>query len=379
MQPFPLQYQCKTIDFLPLSDRSELCYFLPDNKEMGGGMITAAALIYLASIHNKLITSYTDLRKPEKKQEMEGIPVQRMREDMAFRIDFSSKPYLQAWSHNNPDYGRGCELVYDYQEMENHLSEQLNRTSLLTSDPLTLVQYQFELQNLDSEGSSVISEIRAQVPQKMMTMEVSQVLITALMGVKDKSAFDFPKELRRLYSSLEYLLSCLKTFQGDLTLGTLCSHLDPSKVHPVLFSDLGRIGLEYLVGIYEEVEERYFPYLRSFVRREYVREMERDMIEKVVKRVEMWSCRDENVSLPILCRVLLRLITRCLTGEANPTLSLEMYITRPDFWPEDVSEEERLEFAHLLEEVPLACSLQLYDGLAGCMKRLVQAGLLGWE
>jgi hypothetical protein len=56
-----------------------------------------------------------------------------------------------------------------------------------------------------------------------------------------------------------------------------------------------------------------------------------------------------------------------------------MYITRPDFWPEDVSEEERLEFAHLLEEVPLACSLQLYDGLAGCMKRLVQAGLLGWE
>jgi len=373
MQPFPLQYQCKTLDFLHLSDQSELCYFLPDNKELGGGMVATAALIHLANTHNKLRSLCC------KSEEWDQIPVQRMKEELSFRLDLSSQAFLQAWSHSNPDYGRGCEVLYDYQELETHLSEQLQDPVLLAVDPLRLVQYQFELQNLDSSESSVISELRALIPQKVLTNETGQGLFRTLMSVRDRAGFDFPKELRRIYSSLEYLLSCLKTIQGDLTLSALCSHLDPAKVHPVLSSDLGRLGLEYIVGIYEEVEERYFPYLRSFVRREYVREMDRIAMGEVVKRVEEWSSSEENVSLPVLRQVVLRLISRCLTGEANPSLYLEMYITRPDFWPEDVGEAERLEFAHLLETVPLACSLQLYDGLAEAVKRLVQAGRLGWE
>ena len=372
--PFPLQYMCKPIDFMRFGSDSELCYFLLDNKELAGGMVLLSAVLGLVKEQNQVLEMCWERGKwAEGNRDL--VQVQTAREEVMVGKDWDEE--VMDWG-NRVEYGRGEEVMYDYQEMEQKLRDKLQKLVFLTADPLPLMQYQLEVQNLDSSESSLIADLREVLPQKPLTNEIAQEVENAIVELKEQWEVEFPKEIRRLYSSLEYLLIHVKTFPTDLSLSSLCSHLDPAKVHSSLLA-LGHIPLHYIVAIYEEVEKSHFQYIKPFIRPDFTQETDSKSIQKVVRKVAEWSEQDENVSLPVLCRVLLRFISRCLTGEANPSLSVSLYISRSDFWPEDVSDLEKDQFSELISGVKLANCVQLLEMMESEVKTRVETGRLGWE
>jgi hypothetical protein len=377
---YDLQYGCKQLNSIQFYEDSSLIYFLVDDKEEGGGMYMAAALQNLAALHNRLLESLAKslaiMRKLKEKhiidQQIYGIQsikgsniLSRMQNELSL---------IEVCSLNDCVYGRGKEVIYDFDRLQNNLIKHFLNSKFLDQNNLDLIQYQFEFLNTNSNQSGIISVIRNMIPQKELDKGMTTKLEEFMRDIERQERGSFYLALNEIYSSMSNVLCYLKT-AGRNPEETLCSfsnQIRSSRLSPYLTEEnrISNISLMYVVALYEFIEERYFPNILKYVKSEFTNKERKEDIEiKVEQLLDRCRNSDQLPNVEMIKNAVIRFISRLLTADLDPNLPMKMYLKNRDFWNVSVTDQvlENLE-PILSEDTRLADSILFYETFIKCMK-----------
>ncbi|CAG9322655.1 unnamed protein product [Blepharisma stoltei] len=367
-----LYYECKRLESIEFEDEnSPLSYFLVDNKEVGGGMYMAAALLELASRHNKLLGLMKDAlpsNQPNSFQSssIEMHPVQNAMKNHILSCELDDPDIINSSSINNPQYGKGRELIYDFEKLQSYLANSLLTKKYLDKSKLGLIQYQFELLNIQDENSGLISEIHNLICQQPFSKETEIKVKLFFKELKEKEERGYQIIVKEIYSSLDYILCYLKNSKEnpEKSISDFCQRLNQAKISEFIKGRhaLAEISLFNIVALYEHIEFCYFPYMKDLIRAEFQKSANKDVIKHQLHGL-IEEC--DGLRLPTRLQAqnaLMRFIMRCLTAELNPNLPIQMYIQKSDFWDKSVSYEQiQLFEMRFSEKVKISHSLATYE------------------
>lgn len=356
-----LQYQCHLMDPLPLSADSELIYFLPDAREVGGGTYMAAAIETLAGKQNKVLTALEEVVRSgavKGRCEAQRVPERGVFQPAALRSDLAT-------CTTNPAYGLGLDLAFDFSTLQTAVIAPLKHCYYLDTSSLKFVQYHLELLSLQGAESGLIATLRDHIGENGDVLSFSEWL-KAIMYREQKSKGErLGPYLRELIGELEVLMCVLKPerINRSETIKSACERLAVTKHCPKLLGglDLASIELRLVVSLYEELEELYFPFMAQYVQTKYKEEDKTGVVERTVGRVmgEAFS-GTELPKVEDIEKAIMKLIIRCLSADLRPTDPLSLYLPRPDFWPVDTPSSLIENLQYRFEELPLSLSLATY-------------------
>ncbi|CAG9322652.1 unnamed protein product [Blepharisma stoltei] len=347
-----MQYGCKALKNIPFNRSSSLNFFLIDNKEHGGGMYMASAMLELAEIQNKILLQMNNEISSEKQVENLNIvdpifyPLQRVKKENLLSLEIDDITIMRICSFNNPEYGMGSEISYDFERLQINLVKNIINKKFLDKTKLDLIQYQLELLNMQNEESGLILEIRNSVHQKHFDEETMIKVNYFLRDLEARERGGISIKLKEIYGSLNYILCYLKNskINPEKNISEFCREtLNMTKISDFFKSrsHLSSIKLENIIALYEKIEQAYFPYMLKFIRAEYKKEDKSDNFEQRI--IEIIQQCDSSNGFPDRHEVqyaLLRFIIRCLTADLNEALPIKMYITKSDFWDIDIGFEK---------------------------------------
>jgi hypothetical protein len=368
-----LSYECHHLAPKRFSKKDELLFFLVDKQENGGGMYMAAALIHLAEEQNVVMNGFLGVM--EKKLCMEQqyildlrkVPVQQLQATNAVSYSLASLSDFEGSFLNNPQYGEGKEVVYNFQRLEEQVQNSLEKGRLLTADYLECVSYQFEMLSTTSQHSDLISRLRASIKQRPFEAQRKTAIEQFLTKQDDDSDGFHQKELINYYDSLGTLMCFLRNSPAapDNTILAFAQKVNRFNICEVFTKPtaLSQVPLENIVALYEILECWLFTYSRDFVRVEFT--------EHSDKLQGFFDSADFAAVLPLeeLQQVMMRLVMRLLVADIDARQHLALYVIRPDLWAENSPEEKIEAFANKLQELPMAHSMQLYNYLEECNRK----------
>lgn len=345
-----LSYECHQLPAKDFTSEEELLNFLIDTQENGTYM--TAALLTLADIQNKVMNAY--LAVMEKKMNLERsqiidtrlIPIQELDPENIVQISFTFENSFV----NNPEFGKGREIVYNFLRIEEQIQNYLEKGRLVCNT-LELICYTYELLSISSQQSDLITRIRGMIHQRSFSQD-------QVAGVKRFLEYDQTEEqLTVYYQSLNTILYFLqnKKVKAETTLMQFARTMHMRSVCDAFTesTDLSLIQVGQIVALYELLECLLFPYSKNLVKDEFTAE---------TSEVELFlASLDFSSSLPIgeLQLVIMRLILRLLIADIDPQHEIGLYITRPDLRAEDCTEQQ----VDIFKNVTLAHTMQVYNFL----------------
>lgn len=357
-----LQYQCHQLDPLPLSAESELIYFLPDAREVGGGTYMAAAIETLAGKQNKVLTALEEVvgsGAVKGRCEAQSVPERGIFQSVALHSDLAT-------CTTNPAYGLGMDLAFDFSALQTAVIAPLKNCYYLDTSSLKFVQYHLELFSLQGAESGLIATLRDHIGENRDVLSFNEWLKATMYREQKSKGERFGPYLRELIGELEILMCLIKSerISRSETIKSACERLAVTKHCPKLLEglDLASVELRLVVSLYEELEELYFPFMTQYVQTKYKEEDRTGVVERTVDRVmnEAFS-GTELPNVEDIERAMMKLIIRCLTADLRPTDSLSIYLPRPDFWPVETSFSLIENLQYRFEALPLCLSLATYS------------------
>jgi hypothetical protein len=357
-----LQYQCHLLDPLPFSAETELIYFLPDAREVGGGTYMAAAIETLAGKQNKLLTALEEVvgsGAVKGRCEAQKVQNRGIFQPVALQSDLAT-------CTTNPAYGLGLDLAFDFSALQTAVLAPLKHCYYLDTSSLQFIQYHLELLNLQGTESGLIATLRDRIGPNEDNTAFSEWLKATMYREHKSQGERFGSYLRTLIGELEVLMCVLKSerINRTETFKSVCDRLAMAKHCPVLLAglDLASTEVRHVVSLYEELEELYFPRMKEYVQKEYKEEDQTGMVERTVARVMSDAFNGKELPEPEdIEKAIMKLIIRCLTADLRPTDFISLYIPRPDFWPVQTSPALIDNLQYRFEELPLSLCLATYE------------------
>ncbi|CAG9325347.1 unnamed protein product [Blepharisma stoltei] len=383
-----LQYECKVLDRIEFNEESQLTNFLVDNKVKGGGMYMAAVLIELAEIQNKCLSQINSIisnslrdKNDLDEAKFKAYPLQKLKEENIISLDIDNTEILNLYSLSSPIYGRGKEIVYDFERIRKCLAKQLLLAKMIDTTKLDLIQYHLELLNLSSEESGLLLEIKGIINQKPLESDKLHCIELFFDELKQKGEA-YQEKLKGIYGSFNYLLCYLRYYKGknDSSIMNFCKELNSSRISEDLKGStrISEIKLEYIISLYQIVEAKYFPYTRDFIKADFKKTDNDSAVESAIIEL-IKECDTNSGFYPTKYQVedaLMRFIIRNSMVDLNSDYSLRKYIVRNDFWDLNIEPSKIGNLKNIFSKViKISHSLCAYDCLHAKNHKFIGAKL----
>ncbi|CAF3136286.1 unnamed protein product [Rotaria sp. Silwood2] len=175
---------------------------------------------------------------------------------LCFDKDFISRKLIDDGSIINYDYGKGKDIIYDYEEIEFMLRDKICCLPLIDTERLHFLNYQFELYD---ENTSLITDVRRRIEQKLLTNKERIELQNLIKNISNDDILHY-------LGSLDYIFTYLRHFEYKnvpiLKIKKFVEQYIYSKMglSENLLRDpmLSTIELKYIIDLYELIEEIVF-------------------------------------------------------------------------------------------------------------------------
>ena len=343
-----VSYKCAHIKNTEFNSENELIFFLVDTIERGNGLYMAGALYTLSLLHNNLINHFQQLFALHKKmtQTVEDdiqLPVQSVSFKDCIQMPIHISDIPTEYSFNNPT--KGSELIFDFERIEKHLLQAFLGKKKLGGEDLATMQYQFELLQLNSKHSTLIEEIRKNIPQTLLAKELKNMINGFIDEIgKRRSVEEYCHGLKEIMGSLEYILIHLKNAKENAicSLDEFIGKINKASLTQLIQgkSPITAVKVGSIVSLYEIIEEKYFPYFKEFVGLAYRSEEHKEEVLDGLSTFHSFLLQSPtNPDLETLTKVVRRFIMRCLIGEIQGDIPIQFYLKRGDFWPQEFDED----------------------------------------
>ncbi|CAF3712950.1 unnamed protein product [Rotaria sp. Silwood1] len=348
-----VRYGCQTPKFEltaakeKFAESTSIATLLLNTSKDESSLLLAASIKTIAELQNEIVNYFhnniNDVINIETKRKQ--IPLQSIRLENILRLDRIelSQKLVDDSLVINYQYGKGKDIIYDYEEIEMTLRNMISSLVLLDTEKLRFLNYQFELYG---ENTSLINDVRARIKQQQMTND-ERTKLQRLLGVMSND------DILNYLGSLDYVFTYLRNSVPEHALETTTIQtfveyhihsyacLNDNILRRPPFST---IQLQYIIDLYETIEENAFDkVLRAYVKKELVEETftdkEREHVLHVFSRMtfEKETIAETLKSIDSWISMLKRLMIRVLNANVSLDVPLQLYLERTDLWSDRVS------------------------------------------
>jgi len=357
-----IQYRCQRPKFNRPERREDFAHdtflasFLLNTSKDASSILVLAIIQTLSKYQNDIINNFNRLLFNDGRN-IPNIHVQSVKAEHVFRFNGNElrKKLGTDGFVMNFDYGKGSDIVYDFEEIEVYLRNLVSSLHLLDCETLHLFNYQFELY---TESSSLITQIRRRIRQQVLPANERIKLTKSLENMNNDGIIHFLGSLDHLFTYL-----CNVDENEDNT-GTLQTFIEQRIGHQACLNDkffrqapFSTISITHIIAFYELMEEIAF----SKILREYVGAELRDaklpddvtfddFVAQTYNNTKISDIlRTPAVWIGTLKRMLMRLMNASTIRLDN---SISIYLTRIDMWTGNITEDD-------LESIEVHESFQL--------------------
>ncbi|CAF4223201.1 unnamed protein product, partial [Rotaria sordida] len=193
-------------DFAKKTEISKL--LLNSSGDDNNSLLLVACLKTIAELQNDIVKHFHEIMNSNtmnKKLQPHVVSLQAVQKKHLFCIDqeFISRKLIDDGSIINYGYGKGKDIIYDYDEIEFMLRDKISCLPLIDTERLHFLNYQFELY---AENTSMITDIRRRIEQKQL---INKERIELENLIKKNSNDDILHYL----GSLDYIFTYLRHFE----------------------------------------------------------------------------------------------------------------------------------------------------------------------
>ncbi|CAM2726708.1 unnamed protein product [Rotaria socialis] len=349
-----VRYGCQTPKFERtvakehFAESTSIATLLLNTSKDESSLLLAASIKTIADLQNEIVNYFhnniNNVISTETKRKK--IPLQSIQLENILRLDRIelSEKLVDDSLVINYQYGKGRDIIYDYEEIEITLRNMISSLALIDTEKLRFLNYQFELYG---ENTSLINDVRARIKQQQMTNDERIKLQRLLRAMSNDDILNY-------LGSVDYVFTYLRnsvpeTASETTTIQTFVENhihsyacLNDNILSRPPFST---IQLQYIIDLYETIEENAFDkVLRAYVKKELTEEtftdeerervrrefsrmtFEKETIAKTLKSVDSWIS------------MLRRLMIRVLNANISLDVPLQLYLERTDLWSDRVSD-----------------------------------------
>jgi len=332
--------------------RTKISMFLLNKSNENENMIPTACLHTIVGFHNDIYDYFhSNITRIEEQQDSHVIPIQSIRKEYLF--DFGTnklrKLLVEKCMIINYMYGRSEEILYDFDEVEWTLRNEISCLPKIDMKNIRYFNYQGELNN---ENMRSINDIRTRFQEKLKLLEnKKRIEIKRLISLMDNTS------VREMLNSLEYILTYLCTINNRnvVETSTMKTFIDIYiKSKSYLTAELSQqsfasLPLGYIIDLYELVEEHVFDSILRMDIKSELRDksfsneqnesINTQFIEMIFNDDRLADCfKNLNIWIDMLKRLLVRLtLTKVSISFDSP---LQQYVRRSDTWKIDMKKDD---------------------------------------
>jgi hypothetical protein len=321
-------------------NKTNISMFLLSKFNDNENMIPTACLHTLANLQNNIVNYFHS-----NAVNCRAIPIQSIQQRQLF--DFGTNKMRRLLVEKgmmiNYKYGMSQEIIYDYDEIEWTLRNEISCLPLIDVKNMRYFNYQFELYD---ENVSLINEIQKRFEQKLFD-DNERAEIKGVLDYFDNHS------ILQLSGLLESTLAYLRT--ANSTTMTIEKFIR-EYIHPKGSTDnqifgkkpFSSIQLQYIIDLNELIEECVFDkIIRDNIRNEFHEQsfptdqrtsITDQFIDIILHDRTIADClKDLNCWISMFKRLLMRLLSSRMN--INYESSLHEYVRRSDMWKGNITEE----------------------------------------
>ena len=358
------------------NDDTKISTFLLNSSEDSESKVLISCLQTLANLQNEIVDHFR-LWPRYDEQHSPLIPIQSIQQRHLFNFgtDKMREFLVQSALMINYEYGMSEEIIYNFDEIESTLQNEISSLPQIDVRHISYFDYQFELYD---ENVSLINQIRERFPQELFDNDRKRADIERSLKNLDNDS------IVQLSGSLEYILSYLCTITNEnvikkngsetLSIQTFINNSLQSKLG---ISDIfqrepfASVDLEHIIDLQEMVEEFifdkiFYESMRSessdkVLNNNEIETMVNEMIEMIVKSSKLADClKDLSCWINMFKRLLARI--RPLKNKIDFDMPLCDYVKRSDMWKGNVMRED-LQTIEMGANVRLKHAFDILQGL----------------
>ena len=181
-----------TIPKEQFAENTSIATLLLNTSRDESSILLAAALKTIAELQNEIVnyfqTTVEHLLATEIKRK--HVPLQSIRPENILRLDRNelSQKLVDDSLVYNYQYGKGKDIIYDYEEIEMTLRNMISSLVLIDTEKLRFLNYQFELYG---QNTSLINDVRARVKQQQLTNDDRNKLHRLVLGMNNDDILNY--------------------------------------------------------------------------------------------------------------------------------------------------------------------------------------------
>ena len=355
-----VRYGCKAPKFeiiVPkekFAESTSVATLLLNTSRDESSLLLAACLKTIAELQNDIVTYFYNTVEDTLGEgtRRKRVALQTIRPEHILRLDRSdlSKKLVDDSLVINYQYGKGRDIVYDYEEIEMTLRNMVSSLVLIDTEQLHFLNYQFELYG---ENASLINDVRSRINQQPLPKEERPKLQGLVARMNNDNILNY-------LGSLDYIFTYLRTSAlenaSEISIQTFVEQHIHS--HTCLNDNIIRrppfstIKLEHIVSLYEMLEEIAFDQvLRAYVKNELLEETFTDEERRnIFERFTRETLNKETIApslkmidgwISTLKRLMIRVLNAAIVSLDVP---LQLYLERTDLWSDGVTDAELTTF-----------------------------------
>lgn len=371
-QIIPFEHKYSSDDFAKGTKISALLLNSTGDKS---NVLLIACLKTIAELQNDIVKYFHEIMNSNpinKKLQPYVVSLQtiKLKHLLCFDKNFLNDKLIDDASIINYDYGKGKDIIYDYEEIEFTLRDKVCSLPLIDTGRLQFLNYQFEFYD---PNTSVITDVRRCIEQKLLNNNTERIKLQDLI----KSFAN--DDILHCLGSLDYIFTYLRHFEyKNMSILTLKQFVEKHIHSKLCLSDnllrdhmLSKIELQYVIDLYELIEEIVFEkILRNNIKQELPETLlfsdtkQNDLINQFIDMTSgkiTISSRLKNLSCWI--NMLKRLIVRVsMNTNLSFDIPLHQYATRCDIWTVDVTTDD-IESFKISDDILLRHAFIILKGL----------------
>jgi hypothetical protein len=353
------------------AESTSIATLLLNTSKDESSLLLAASIKTIAELENEIVNYFHNtVEHVGTETKRKHVPLQSIRLENILCLDRNelSQKLVDDSLVLNYQYGKGRDIIYDYEEIEITLRNMISSLVLIDTDKLRFLNYQFELYG---ENTSLINGVRARIKQQQLSNDERTKLQRLLIGMNNDDILNYLGSLDYVFTYLRN--SVLENAAETTTIQTFVEHhihsyacLHDNTLRRPPFST---IQLRYIIDLYEMIEENAFDQvLRAYVKKELVEETftdeERQRVLIVFSRMtfEKETIAETLKSIDGWISMLKRLMIRVLNANVSLDTPLQLYLERTDLWSDRVNDTD-LETFEVDDDILLQHTYVILRGL----------------
>ncbi|CAF3661661.1 unnamed protein product [Rotaria socialis] len=329
--------------------RTEIAKLFINSSKDPNSLLLIACIKTISNLQNKIVQHFCDTmnsNSPDVRVQRQTVSLQSLQPKnlLCLEKDIISRKLMNDTSVVNYEYGKGTDIIYDFQEIEFMIRDEISCLPMIGTDRIHYMNYQFELYE---ENASLITDARRNSEQKLLSEKKRTELRKSIDTIPNDDMLQYLSSLDPIFT---YLRHCEHSSMQNFTIKTFIEQHIRSKMGlgDKLLQDANwsSIELTHVVDIYQLLEEIAFEkVLRNHIEKDSRGPLllavsnETYLIDQFIQttsgNVEIAPClKNLDSWINMLKRLLLRVSSNINLSFDVP---LQQFAARSDFWTVDIT------------------------------------------